>query len=341
MSKITNYYRNTRSRGRNPYRRPNGGGRARYMNNSRPIGSRQNQMFALPNSYTMTVTEESRSGGGVTSQFDKMTVYRKKKMPWKKRKRWVGFVKKVRAAIMKDIGTKTVLRNGQMTSSFATDGQGVLAATLYGFDGAASTSVQQGQDDVKKIFQNDPDLTDPTAVALFASGVLDLTMTNTSSTVSNQNLGLEVDVYDIVFRRDLDGIDPINWLNSCLTATGPINSLTPQISLVDRGATLFEIPDAAAKGMKILSKKKYFLGSGEVATYQLRDSRNRSFRSDLVDTSDNNFVWKGATRTLIIITKGVPTASPLEVTKVLQVGVTRKYAYKIISKNTDQDNIIA
>lgn len=284
--------------------------------------------------------KSSNSGGGVTSQYDKTTVYSKKKMPWKKRKRWVGFVKKVRAAMLKDVGTKTVLRNGQMTQTFATDGQGVLAATIYGFDGSASTAVQQGQDDVKKIFQNDAELSDATATALFMSGILDLTMTNTSTTISNQNTGLEVDVYDIVYRRDLDAADPINWINSCSTATGTINALNAGITIGDRGATLFEFPDAAAKGLKILKKKKYFLGTGQTATYQLRDSRNRSFRSDIVDTSDNNFVYKGATRTLFIIVKGVPTATPTEVTKVLQVGVTRKYAYKIVQKNTDTDNII-
>jgi len=283
----------------------------------------------------------STSGVGVTSQFDRTNVYRRRRMPRYKRRRWVRFLKKTRAALMKDVGTKTVLRNSQLSSSWADDSQRMLTANIYGADGAAATASHCGNDDLVQIFGNDSDLSNQTAKALFGSSVLDITLTNLSTVIEGtQNTGLEVDIYDIVYRKKQDATTFHNLVGVAQTNTGAINGSATQITLDKRGVTFFDFPNLGQMGVKILRKKKYFLGAGECATYQLRDAKNRAFVRQNIDDSDENYIYPGSTRTIAIIVKGVPTNDATKVTKNLVVGVTRKYMYKVMDKNVDLDNII-
>jgi len=308
----------------------------RFVKAGLNLASKGYGMYSSYKNYNTT-----SSGQGVTNQFDRKTVYRKKRMPYRKKKQWKAFVKKVNAALLKEVGTKTVIRNTQVSASFSDDSQQNVAVTLFGKDGAADTSVNAGHDDLKQIFANDSELADPTSRAKFFSGVLDMTLTNMSTVIEgNQNSGMEVDVYELAFTKtaDANGIRPM--LSQAATNTALINPLLTQITVNTRGATPFDLPDFLAQGVRILKKTKYFLGQGEVATYQLRDPRNFSVRKDVVDNTDENFVMPYKTRGVLIICKGIPTADPTKVLKSLQVGVTRKYGYKVMQKNIDADNII-
>jgi len=151
-------------------------------------------------------TGSSKSGIGVTSQYDKTSVYRKKRMPKRKKRQWVKFVKKVRSALMKDVGTKTVIRNDTLSTLWSTNDQSLQTITVYGADGSAPTASQCGHNDLKTIFTNDPDLSAETARAKFGSAIVDITFTNASVNAGpeNNNTGLEIDIYDIVYRKQLD-----------------------------------------------------------------------------------------------------------------------------------------
>lgn len=289
-----------------------------------------------------TRRQNIRSGAGVTSQYDTKWIYRKKNMNRRKKKAWGGFVKKVRAALMKDVGTKTVVFNHGLRSDFNSTGQQAFTATLYGADGDAPSIVQCGSNDIRAIFTNDAELTNPTSKAVFMSGCLDITMVNMSTktgTEEERALGLEVDIYDIGYYRKFDAYNPREPFLQAATDTLPINGLEPGIEIYSRGATPWDLPDALSKGIKIFSKKKFFLGKGETATYQLRNAKNYSFNRSTIDDTDNNFVIPKVTRTLMIIVKGLPWADG-HVNKSLQIGTTRKYMYKVLQDNVDKDNHI-
>lgn len=313
----------------------------------RPTGWRKYAMsavntgIALYNRYGGGYKAKTSSGGGVTSQYDKMTVYRKKRMPRRKRRAWGKFVKKVRAALMKEVGTKTIVRNNALTGLWTADTQKAFSVTVYGSDGSLPSTTECGQDDLKSIFNNDGELFQETSKAKFGSAVVDITMANASTVVGGPgNSGLEIDIYDIVYRKEIDAPTLLTLLSSANTNTTLINGSGTGLSLALRGVTPFDLPDASSRGMKILKKKKYFLGSGEVATYQLRDARNRTFRRDVIDNSDDNYILPGSTRTLLIIAKGVPTGDPSIVNKLLNIGCTRKYMYKTIQANYDADQYL-
>lgn len=287
--------------------------------------------------------KNSKSGQGITSQYDKTTIYRKKNMSRRKKKVWKQFTRKVRASLMKDVGTRTILRNSSLTALWSTSDQDVKVATLYGKDGNTASAWQCGHSDLREIFANDPLLSKSTDRALFGSAVLDITFTNMSTDVSQNginNTGMEIDIYDIIYRSATDAADLNSMLTDAALNTETINGGPNEISIATRGATPWELPDCLARGVKILSKKKYFLSKGQVATYQLRDSKNRIFRADIVNDGDNNFVAKGATRSLLIISKGVPTPDPSTVNKQIVIGATRKYSYKIVEQNNDADQLL-
>lgn len=284
---------------------------------------------------------QTTSGQGVTTQYDRKVVYRKKTMPRRKKRQWKNFVNKVNAALMKSTGSRTIIRNTQLTYTDATDAQGRFAIALYGKDGSnAGTSA--GFDDLRQIFTNDSLLSDQTSRAKFSTGILDLTIVNNSSVTdaSVQNTSVELDVYEFVMTKKNDSNNLITLFNTAATNTGLINGLNSEINLFTRGATPFDLPDALAQGVKILKKTKLMLGSGQCATYQMRMAKNYTFRRDIIVDNDFDFAIPWVTKGVLVIVKGVPTGDATKVLKSVQFGVTRKYLYKVVQANLDGDNVI-
>lgn len=353
-----------RTRRYNPYRRP-GGGR-RYGRPGRRYRKKQyGKRIALPESVSKAVdeffgnlnttydkTKTGTSGVGVTSQYDRKTVYYKKNMPrWKKRK-WIGFVKKVEAAELKGIGTKTVVRNalleGTITPANVPVSQGMLNAVLYGADGGADGLTGCGFQDLKVIFSNDLQMDAPTNKGHFASAVLDATLINASTYpeggVADANYGnLEVDVYEFVMTRKTDATGVGGIYADAALVTESINGAGTSLEITQRGVTPFDLPDALSRGIKIMKKTKYFLSPGQTATYQMRDPKNYVIRRDAIDDNDENFARPKLTKGITVIYKCTPvsTGDPTKIpTAKLRMGVTRKYMYKVTQDNTDQDQLI-
>lgn len=284
------------------------------------------------------------SGQGVTSQYDRKVVYRKKYMPRGKKRIWKRFVKKTNAVIARNLGTKTVLFNTQLSSTFADNTQQYVVATLYGADGDTDTSVQCGHKDIAQVMFNDPETTGPnlrTAKVSFQSAVMDITMCNLSTVEAGNNTGsLEIDVYDIQYKKAQDALSLNALITSSETNTPTIAGAGTSITMNTRGATPFEFPDLGSRGVQILKKTKYFLSVGQTATYQMRDPGTYYIQRSEFDDADDNFIRRGMTRSLLILAKGVTTVNPAEVLKSLQVGVTRKYSYKVNQNNVDKDQLL-
>jgi len=272
-------------------------------------------------------------GNGITTQRDVTNVYRKKRMPRRRRRQWVKFVRKVKAVVYKGLGTKTVLFNEQMVAPAApNDQQRFVTVTLYGFMGSMDASDVTGNRDLYRIALNDPEIfksgTGTSQVPvngklLMGSGILDMTMTNTSETA------VEVDVYLIVsgmFTNNRTINDGFNDPNTP-TIAGSGNGIGLN---THRGATPFDFPQViSANKLKILSKKKYFLPVGNTATYQFRDSRNHYINCSKfheqkqpieADKIYGPFNYPGVTKTIMIVYKSVAGAT---VSAQLKIGVSR------------------
>lgn len=279
---------------------------------------------------------KSRATGVITTgQYDFRTQYRKKRRSRFKRKIWKKFTRKVQAVTGKLVGTNTVVFNDKIDGvSNNTNPQGYVVANLYGIAGTDSAN-EVGCTDVSDIFGADPRLNAPTRKALFGSGVLDLTMRNTSS----PEVPIEVDIYELTFRSETSSANFTAMQIKGETNT-PVIGATTGLTLTTRGTTLFDFPCTIKYGrLQIVKKTKLFLPVGNTATYQLRDPKNHMFTgNDYDDTT--GFIRPGVTKSVLIVFKPVVNAGTQVNTSGLSIGVTRKFMYKIFEDSTDADGLL-
>ena len=187
-----------------------------------------------------------------------------------------------------------------------------------------------------------------TAKIQMISGVLDMTLVNTSRDGANEEMGIELDVYLCTAKKRFQYADA-----SGASAAGNIedvlddgNNTAGQIggqrcNTSDRGATPFDMTSGlSAFGVKILSKKKYFLPFGNQMTYQMRDPKNYQIgKNDVRDILGQN--KPGLTKFLILVAEGLPGATDgVNYSVQVKVGLTRKYAYKINEDDEDKNGLV-
>lgn len=299
----------------------------------------------------------SYSGQGITEQYDVANIYRKKSMPRYKKRRWRKFIKKVNAVSERDLGSRTVVFNDQLTQTANTaNQQGVLTLALY-----PQKSSNNWLNDISAISAIENFEANPTTAAgitiekstkfLFQSGVLDLTVRNTSFQTDATSTGckLELDVYEIYMSKDaIIGTSGQNNLSSVFAAadadTKVIGGGANTITIQSRGVTPWDVTYALSRyGVKIQKKRKYFLEAGGTFTYQMRDpSRYVLDQNDMFDRAGCN--RRKMTKFLYLFYKAVPGitvgTSAGEFQQQISVGVTRKYLYKIEGANDDRDQVI-
>jgi len=347
-SGLANNILSTYNRGRNIFRFASGA--------ARMVRSRMRQK----NSRSMTMSRRRKavsSGQGVTDHYDARLIYRKKRMPRFKRRRWMSFVKKTKAAAERDLGSQTIVFNRLLTASNNTDGNQIMGD--FGLYGLASTQFEYN--DLKAIADayNNADNTTakglkvgPTAKLLFQSGVLDVTFRNSStffdgtSTRLASELKLEVDVYEVSCRlssAETTGTIYNNlrgMFDSDPNLEDPIGGTGGEVTRTARGATPFDFPFSLSRyGLKIWKKTKYHLSSGDTFTYQVRDPRRHVAEMDKLRTTAG-FNMPGWTRIILIIAKAAPgltigsTANTY--TEKLDIGITRKYLCKVENYTEDR-----
>nr|QRI44241.1 MAG: coat protein [Circoviridae sp.] len=286
--------------------------------------------------YYMRKGRKIKDGSGVTPQYDRTQQYRKSKMPRRRKRQWLKFVKRVTAVSQRNLGTKTVLFNDTLTLPEVTNqGQAFYSLCLYGMHGAEDSATTCGNKDVFTICNNDPDIqkvgSTPTPVQgiiTFHSACLDMTMRNSG------NVPMEVDLYVVYHRDEVNDSQLVNTFVTAAANTSSISGAGTSLELSNRGATPFDFPMAMAKGkFQVYKKTKYLLPAGGTATYQHRDARNYIFNAaNLTDT--NGYAWPGKTCSILIIQKRVTGLTELGV---MSFGVTRKYSYTVSKNNLAVD----
>lgn len=301
------------------------------------------------------------SGRGVTNQYDRSSVYRKKRMPYKKRKRWGSFCKKVKAAENHSLGTRTRVYNKRLNyetqpytggPQTVTPNQIFKSLTLYGcndFSGSAGEDVRR---DLENILATDGEISKSGKIQMI-SGIFDMTLVNKSNDALGQEMGIELDVYLITagkqFRfKDTTGVLKQGSLEDVLQESSKVMSPVGSSSTyntTDVGTTPFDFTSALSNfKIKVLKKTKYFLPYGHQMTYQIRDPKNRSFMKDSVlDMQGSNY--PGVTKHLLLVAKGLPGSVTTNETGdnlyqlELAIGLTRKYAYKVNEDDEDRAGI--
>lgn len=292
------------------------------------------------------------SGIGVTDEFDRKQIYRKRSMPRRMRRRYKRFHRKVQGTILKTLGTTSVVRNnsvninGNPTEANQRD-QSYAILSLYGQRCADVNN--PWFNDIYSIIASDLDNDHPTSKFLFSSGVLDITCQNNSQ--ANPTTGyiphLEVDVYEMsAGDQTAYGNTPQAALSEAEAITESITGApADSLTLSKRGTTPWDFPQWITDlKLKIWKKTKFILGPNQTFTYQTRDPKFHVF--DAADVRDNTHpsTWNKprVTKLYLILAKTTPGFSAYEVEPgdfpwQLSIGLTRKYMYKINKDNTDRD----
>jgi len=284
-----------------------------------------------------TNTRRGSSGGGITTQYDRSRVYRKKRMPRRKKKQWKRFVRKVQAANDKTLGSYTIVKNDavSVTNTVNTTDQGYKSFALYPLKDGTNAWLNDMADIATELSAN-PDSTKWG----FKSGVFDLTLQNVSLDASSGGSGfsVEVDIYEISSRDSWESYGNTPKTLEAIIGDGWTNTVTinTALTLARRGVTPFDATQAlSAYKLKIWKKTKYFLAYGNTLTYQMRDPKSHFIDQQRMEdgNSDN---WPGVTRWLLVIGKPTPgvtlgTGGQMS----LACGVTRKYLIKLNEDATD------
>lgn len=313
-------------------------------------------------SFTQTSRRRGRgsSGQGVTVQHDARTIYRKRSMPRRKRLRWKRFKNKVHAVAEKDLGSRTVVFNKTVDFTNNTSPYSVVASVCLF---SQTSTVNSIYNDLNNISGLENYASNPTSAVgetiqsstkfLFQSGIMDITIRNDSG-VSNGTTyvpdyrgKMEIDIYEISLKHDTtDGINSYGSFQQVLAenfnSTQKIGGAGTALEYNNRGVTPWDCNYSLSRfGVKIHSKKKYFVSNQETITYQVRDPKRRVLmQKDMLE--ENGYNRPGWTKTICIIGKLVPGLDLGVVSgagnwqEKLSVGVTRKYLYKIEGMNEDR-----
>ncbi len=281
------------------------------------------------------------SGGGITTQYDRKRVYRKRRMPRGKKRRWRRFVKKCQAAIDKQLASFSIVKNNQVdiTATANTTNQAIGNFALYPLKDGTNAWLNDLSDIAAKLTTWAGTLLDSTKWN-FRSAVLDLTIQNISLDDTDGNgYGVECDIYEISSRDSWEsyGVTPKTLsavLNDGWTNSGSINTT---LALSQRGVTPWDATQAlSAYKIRIWKKTKYFLGYGQTLTYQIRDPKSHTITQQRMEdgNSDN---MPGMTRWLLVLAKPTPGVTVgTGGQTVLKAGVTRKYLLKRDDYSADQ-----
>lgn len=283
-----------------------------------------------------SIGQKSRSGSGVTTQFDRTVQYRRKRMPRRKRKRWVNFVKKASYVEDKKLASNVVVFNNSLDRTIPDTEQQYAVVHMYGGNGEADdvgiTSAEIGLRDIKNLCDNDDLVDSYNEQLIFKSAVLDMTINNTG-------VGkLELDIYEIVpYTRDARSAT--SWTQDQISAQSNTPGIggSTSLNIVQRGVTPFDFPLMSKLGYRVLKKTKFFTAAGQAFTYQMRDAKNRYFPCSRVYSSQNelNYIMNGMTKSLLIIGKIV--VGDEAGTQKFTVGCTRRYVYSVKQANQNLD----
>lgn len=286
----------------------------------------------MRNSRTRTQNRSgTQSGQGVTTHYDRRQVYRYRKMPRFKKRRFKRYARTFRANLLSNTGNRTRVIN-QLVSDTTDPGlQGSLVAHLYGLKGT-NTTYETGCNDLYGIEVGDTGISD-NAKLFFESAVLDCTITNTSTDSSNNSYvgPLEVDVYEIYHYATSKDANIVSQLQDGYSFTPAIPGSTKITSIGERGVSLFEgFPGLIKTKARIQRKTKYFLPAGQCITYQIRDPKNRMITGVEMNNDAYGYAYPKFTKSVYVIFKTVAGFSTGSVNVRCAMGVTRRYTYKFL-----------
>lgn len=280
--------------------------------------------------YTKTRTTGASSNQvGTSYQNDSRMIYRKKRMPRRKRRRWVRALRRNVALQMPQQATRTWLFNNQEVLNLI--GTGLGTPQSWGYFQINSWNGLANERDIRRIVQSWPggDISTQNRKFVIGAAVVDFTGNFVST---NPVLGLELDLYAIDAGRKTTSV----FSNFGSEMSDIQNDISGNMILDTRGATPFQFPSfGGAHRLKVMFKKRWQLSPGQVITYQYRDPRNRYINADELENDaavEGHFEqgWRGSgTKVFLLVAKVIGNKQAEDIVS-FNYGVSRTYTTKAL-----------
>lgn len=301
--------------------------------------------------YTTTQNVTTAVGGATTST--SKTIYRKKRLS-RKAKRRIRKSKKRRALNdMKTVAPVTAVFNGRETQQYLNpDNQNIMIHLLGGANGTddpANTWTHMGLQDMATICQDD-------RVNQAAESVYIDRQKISSTLYNNSPIPLEIDIYFVRWyqRINMTAVNPYELISAARLDTTLVTdgvTVFPGVNEFNRGWTPFTYNQTLKQyGMYVLEQKKFMLAPQDTIFLDKNISVKKRFgvrqfipAEKGLGTFTNQPTFIGpATYGYMIIFKG-PGTSVHGAGQALEVRTTREYVYKPLApqQNQVQDRWIA
>lgn len=319
------------------------------------IGFRLASRVARSRTKTQTRTKRTRESAPLTYDNDFKTDYRYRRMPRRRRRRWVRFVKKVNAVTLRNQqGLKKVLFRRLQTLVSTSSSCAFTELMLYPSDG----SVNLHAADMGEIFRDHLGTTafdQANDMTVLANTQKQLKFESAQLEVTVKNYGVNkaiVEVYYVRCRKQhgqtnsdvyncASGVYELGFTKQT-QVTDPEEGTTIGVGRQTQfmvGTTPFQSPRFCST-FKILKRKKFTIAPGNSVSWILKDPRNRSIQANNVRSqlflpfvTHGYFIQSYGEPGLEGPDPGVPTASlPTNI----MLYSTRKYQYYAPMSNKDQ-----
>lgn len=309
--------------------------------------------MALRRGRSVTRTNTRRTGviqpGPITSQYDVRTVYRKRRMPRRRRRRYVRFARKVQHIAMKATALQTSLIRENKILAAPANTTSYCAQLMYTGAGAggnqgnnAGTIAPRGKtNDIDDMTADGTLTNNPTAILHYQSCVMECTLRNYGATP------VVIECYHIVARSDAQdnatyhyaesiyelGFAQPTTVNESATGTNRTNISATDIGTTPFNNTLF------SRYFLVKKKVKIELGAGEITQIQLRDPRNHRLNTNKI----RNMVYLPyKTQGYLFQVMGPPQIEDNVVGftqgSSVSITTTRIYNYHIINSNFNRNS---
>lgn len=280
-----------------------------------------------------------------TGEHDVRRVYRKRRMPRRKRRQWKSFTKRVNAVLAKNLGLRVanIIYGGHMYAPV--NSSTVHYEGIHSFNGQPPTTGTTGASTglgalnhwLKILARENSTSTTPAVTNKFIcqSVAMDIILSNKSETTT-----AILECYYITSRRDMpslptsgDGVE--ERYNSGFTDLALIGGGTP-ITSSTLGTTPFNAPDFAHE-WKVYKKTRIQLPPKGVTSIQIRDPKNRLIRADDVELFATR---RGITRGILFQMYGVPDGTNVTSTASVSISSTCIYNYYELESNDNAGVLI-
>lgn len=283
----------------------------------------------------------------ITSQYDVKTVYRKKRMPRRRRRRYVRFAKSVQHLNMKATALQTQLIRENKILIAPQNTTSYVAQMMYscngdgGAQGSASALSRGKTNDLNDMLTDGTLTNNPTALVHYQSCTMDTMLRNNGTTpvvVEAYHIVVRSDAQDTNSQRYVENIYEIGFDTPTAVNEGATGTNRTRMDATDIGSTPFN-NSMFARYFTVKKKIRIELGAGEISVLQIRDPKNRKFQRYKID----NMVYiPWVTQGYLFQVIGAPTNTEgsnfTEATSV-SITSTRTYNYHVINSNFNRTSV--